>query len=376
MVGGSDGWHPGNKDEIKELMGSMYSQATQKSIDHIADVEIWDNIDSSQMIPQYWGEIARFVVEKLDAGSYRGVLILHGTDTMHYTSAALSFMLRGSPVPIVLTGAQQSYSVPNSDALNNLLDGIKVASEADLAETVITFNHRILRGTRVRKVRIKHPRDDSVKPVQSRTKGYFYLDDPNHYYNAFDCPNFPDLGRIVQRDQGGTEVVLDVPARRGRQESKLDRNDMELEPKVGLVKLYPGVDPDILEHYISNGIKGLVLETLGDAGFRVSERGKGEDLPELVAWVNKAKKADLPVVISSQCPSGVVTGDYAPFKKHLGDFAILGYDMLPEVAQVKLMWALRHTRDFPSHQADNPLDAVRRVMHQPLAHEIIVPSTH
>jgi len=279
---------------------------------------------SENMRTEYWTSLARSVAEEIRGGA-EGVIITHGTDTMMYTAAALSFMLK-TPVPVVLVGSQRSSDRPSSDAPMNAICAATVAI-SDIAEICVVMHGTtnddycsIHRGTRVRKMHTSR-RD------------------------AFQSINQHPLGRV---DYLSREVETYLPYRR-RGEVELELKE-RLEPRCALVKYTPGSSPDILHYYIEKGYRGIVLEGTG----------LGHVSSEWIEGIARAREEDIPVVITSQCLRGRICDRvYDTGRDMLDAGAIEGSDMLPEVALVKLMWVL----------ANNPAE-VGPVMKTSLAEEI------
>ncbi len=279
---------------------------------------------SENMRADYWMELARAVAEEIRNGA-EGVIITHGTDTMMYTAAALSFMLR-TPVPVVIVGSQRSSDRPSSDAAMNAICASTVAI-SDIAEVCVVMHGTtsddycsIHRGTRVRKMHTSR-RD------------------------AFQSMNQPPIGRVNYSDR---KVHTFVPYR-SRGEVELAVFD-RLEPRCALVKYTPGAQPDVLDYYIEKGYRGIVLEGTG----------LGHVASNWIDSIGKATKAGIPVVVTSQCLRGRICDRVYDTGRYMLDAgAIEGEDMLPEVALVKLMWVL----------ANHP-DEVGSMMRTPLAGEI------
>jgi glutamyl-tRNA(Gln) amidotransferase subunit D len=283
-------------------------------------------IYSENMRAEYWIKLARSVAEEIMAGA-NGVIITHGTDTMMYTAAALSFMLK-TPVPVVIVGSQRSSDRPSSDASMNAVCAASVAT-SDIAEVCMVMHGTtsddycaIHRGTRVRKMHTSR-RD------------------------AFQSINQPALGRV---DYLTRKIQTFLPYRR-RGEAVLEVAD-RLEPKCALVKYTPGSSPEILNYYIDNGYRGIVLEGTG----------LGHVASDWIDGIKRATEENIPVVITSQCLRGRICDRvYDTGRDMLAGGAIEGEDMLPEVALVKLMWTVAN--------AKSPED-IRSLMKTPLAGEI------
>jgi glutamyl-tRNA(Gln) amidotransferase subunit D len=279
---------------------------------------------SENMRAEYWIKLANCVAEEIEGGA-KGVIITHGTDTMMYTAAALSFMLK-TPVPIVLVGSQRSSDRPSSDASMNAVCAATVAI-SDIAEVCVVMHGStsddyctIHRGTRVRKMHTS--RRDAFQSINQQPLGKVdYLTREIKTFQPY-------------RHRG--EVTLEVEAR--------------LEDRCALVKYTPGSSPEILNYYIDKGYRGIVIEGTGLG--HVSS-----------IWIDGIKRATdegIPIVITSQCLRGRICDRvYDTGRDMLNAGAIEGADMLPEVALAKMMWLL----------ANRP-NEVRSLMGQPLAGEI------
>jgi glutamyl-tRNA(Gln) amidotransferase subunit D len=263
---------------------------------------------SENMTPAIWQELARAVYNEIKKG-VAGVIITHGTDTMAYSAAAISFMI-DTPVPIVFVGSQRSADRPSSD---NAMNAVCAASAAtsDLGEVAVVMHATtsddtcaIHRGTRVRKMH------------SSRR-------------DAFRSMGIDPLGSVTYPSR---EVSLKSYAvRRGSQTLALHD---KLEEHCGLVQFCPGMSPDLLKAY--EGYKGLVL-----AG-----TGLGHVSTTLIPSLHKLIKTGTMVLMTSQCLQGRVCDRvYDTGRDLLTAGVIEGGDMLPEAALVKMMWVLGNERD-------------------------------
>ncbi len=283
---------------------------------------------SENMRADYWMELARAVAEEIRGGA-EGVIITHGTDTMMYTAAALSFMLH-TPVPVVIVGSQRSSDRPSSDASMNAICAATVAI-SDIAEVCVVMHGTpsdsycsIHRGTRVRKMHTSR-RD------------------------AFGSINQHPIGKVDYLTRG---IETFIPYRR-RNEIALEVMD-KLEPRCALVKYTPGASSDIMGYYIDKNYKGIVIEGTG----------LGHVASNWIESIKRATDAGIPVVITSQCLRGRICDRVYDTGRYMLDAgAIEGEDMLPEVALVKMMWVL----------ANHPTE-VESLMRTPIAGEIS-PST-
>jgi L-asparaginase type I len=266
--------------------------------------------------PDDWVAMARAVADVM-TGQPRGVVILHGTDTMHYTAAALSFMLRDLGVPVVITGSMVPGGDSGSDAASNLRDALLVAATADLAEVCIVFSAdpqrtggTIIRGCRARKMH-------------------------SHAIDAFASINAPPIGTITSNG-----IVRSGLTVRPRARSEL-RLATALDPNVVLVKLTPNLAPAALRRLL-HGASGAVLEGTGVGHIKT-------ELQPVVA------QFDRPAVISTQTVhGGERLGSYEVDARILAiPNVIPGGDMTSETALVKLMWALGQGGDVRATMRTN-----------------------
>lgn len=263
---------------------------------------------SENMTPAIWRELASTVYDEIKSGA-RGVIVTHGTDTMAYSAAALSFMI-DTPVPIVFVGSQRSADRPSSD---NVMNGMCSAAAAisDLGEVGVVMHATtnddycaIHRGTRVRKMHTS--RRDAFRSIDTDIIG------------TVDYPS------------------LDVKLA----DSAIRRRDCEpelcdkLEEKVGILYFYPGMSPDIIEAYA--GYRGLI----------VMGTGLGHTSSACIPALKSLVKDGTTVVMTSQCLNGRVCDRvYDTGRDLLKAGVIEGEDMLPEAAMVKLMWVLGNESD-------------------------------
>ena len=270
------------------------------------------NILSGNMKPEYWVKSARSIADEINDGAY-GVVVAHGTDTMHYTSAALSFML-DTPVPVVLTGAQRSSDRPSSDAFLNLLNSV-TAAKSDIAEVMVCMHATeddtycdLHRGTKVRKMHTS--RRDTFRSI-----------------------NTSPLARV----QNGNIEILDERLRyKERSSNEVELHDA-VESNVAFIKSYPGISGELIDYHIDKGYKGIVLEGTG----------LGHCPEEIIPSIKRARDSGIPVIMTSQCLYGKVNMNvYSTGRKLINAGVISAGDMLPETAYVKLCWALGQTDEI------------------------------
>ncbi len=285
------------------------------------------NILSENMKPDYWIKTARSIADEINEG-VDGVVVAHGTDTMHYTSAALNFML-DSPVPVVVTGAQRSSDRPSSDAFMNLISSV-VAAKSDIAEVTLCMHSEeddsycyLHRGTKVRKMHTS--RRDTFRSINTLP---------------------------IAKIEKGILTLTDKAVKYKKRSSKSVKLYDELEDKVAFIKSYPGIEADIINHHIDRGYKGMVLEGTG----------LGHCPENLLPSLERAKDEDIPIIMASQCLYGLVNMNvYSTGRKIISAGVISAADMLPETAYVKLVWALGQT--------DN-INEVKKIMQTNIAGEI------
>jgi glutamyl-tRNA(Gln) amidotransferase subunit D len=274
------------------------------------------SILSENMRPSYWIELVRAVYEEIKNGA-DGIIITHGTDTMMYTAAALSFMIE-TPVPIVLVGSQRSADRPSSDNAMNAICAAVVAT-SDIAEVCVVMHGStsddfcsIHRGTKVRKMHTS--RRDAFQSINSRPIGRVEYPSRNIKINS----------SFVKRG-----------------EKKLVLHD-KLESKCALIKYATGASNESLLFHSGSGYKGIVIEGTG----------LGHVSTEWVPLIKTVTEAGIPVVMTSQCISGRVCDRvYDTGRDILKAGAIEGEDMMAEVALVKLMWVLGQTQDIEKVKA-------------------------
>jgi L-asparaginase len=261
-------------------------------------------VDSSNIQPEDWVEIAKSVFDALRIRNFDGVVITHGTDTMAYTSSMLSFMLTNLNKPVILTGAQRPMSDPFTDAKKNLLDAVRVAVEG-YPGIYIVFGGRIIKGTKASKV---HTTADK----------------------AFDSINAPLAGKI-----NGKDVVMNYPLPPGTGGVNIDIN---ISKDVFLLKLTPGIDPGVINKIVSMGYRGIVIEGFGLGGVP----NEGRSLLEPIR--NAIKEKEVSVVVMTQCRNGIT--DFKSYEVGIKaqDTGIIPVSsMTVEAAVTKLMRVLEHT---------------------------------
>ena len=282
------------------------------------DTEIVFSLYSENITQKHWKELAETVAKRIET-SVDGVVIAHGTDTMAYTSAALSFALQNLPVPVVIVGAQRSSDRPSSDAATNLIGAVKAAGEGPFAEVGLAMHETISdiatvvhRGTKVRKCHTS--RRDTFKSIN----GFPIAKVKNQQVNML-------TNQYQKRDL--TKKVLLKP---------------DFSEKVALIKFYPGLDPAIIDWYVNQGVRGILLEG----------SGLGHVSKFCFDSIKNAVSKDVMVALASQCIWGRVNMNVYDTGRDLLSFGVIPTeDMFPETALVKLMWVLGQT--------DNTQEAIK-----------------
>lgn len=259
-------------------------------------------IDSSNIQPEHWQALARLIHDHYV--THDGFVVLHGTDTMAYTASALSFMLDGLGKPVVFTGAQLPIGEPRSDARENLISALEIASGRKngmpvVPEVCIYFNYELLRGNRSKKV-------ESMQ------------------FDAFDSGNYPPLAKAGVKIDYNFSAIRS-PGRRNLQLlSRIDTN-------ISVLKLFPGISEASISAILGTPcLKAVVMETYGS--------GNAPTSPALLSHLKKAIEAGVLVLNVSQCPGGRVMQGRYETSRELQRMGVLGgADMTSEAALTKLM---------------------------------------
>jgi L-asparaginase len=254
-------------------------------------------IDSANITPNDWKRIAETVLKNYD--NYDGFVILHGTDTMAYTASALSFMLENLGKPVVFTGSQLSLFHTRSDARENLINAMLIASNSNIPEVCVYFHNKLFRGNR------------TIKMDASS-------------FAAFSSPNFPALASI------GTDVVIRRHLLLAHPEKKLQIQIIH-SMAAGALRLFPGFSLELLRHFLQKPLQALVLESFG--------LGTAPENPEFLDIIKRAVDDGVLIINCSQCPvAKVKMKTYAASSALLNVGVISGGDMTTEAALAKLFY--------------------------------------
>ncbi|MBQ7435553.1 MAG: asparaginase [Oscillospiraceae bacterium] len=287
---------------------------------HVDCVNLF-SIDSTNITPAHWLKTAAAIREHYE--DYDGFVISHGTDTMAYTAAALSYLVQGADKPVMLTGAQKPINYDSTDSKLNLTDAFVCAASGQLAGVNIVFSGRVILGTHARKTCSKS-------------------------FAAFSSINYPDVGILLDH-----QLVCYIPPEAFYAPRFFDT----LDEKVGLVKMVPGLDPKLLDYLLQRN-DALILECFGVGGLPAYED------EELLRLVDKYTAAGKFIVVTTQVQNE--GSDLSVYSVGHGlkqnPLVLEGYDMTSESLYAKMMWILGQTKE--------PKE-VAKLFYTPVAHDIL-----
>ena len=281
-------------------------------------------IDSTNMSPAHWVRIAACIRERF--WQYDGFVIIHGTDTMAYSAAALSYLIQSSPKPIVLTGAQKPIGSDNTDSKINLEDAFRCAC-SELCGVMIVFNGRVILGTRARKTHTKS-------------------------FKAFSSINYPELAYIqdghvlsfIRPEHSGIPVFYD-----------------KVNTRVALLKMIPGTDSELLAYILEHN-DAIIIESFGVGGMPSYEGMEFYDL--LKDAMAQGKTIVMTTQVENEGSDLSVYSVGSRLKSQLG--VLEAYDMTTEAVVGKLMWILGQTSEP---------EQIRRLFYRPVAEDILYPAS-
>ncbi len=281
------------------------------------------NLDSTNVTQEHWQLMARTIEEKYE--EYDGFVVAHGTDTLAYTAAALSYMVQNSRKPIVVTGAQKPIEMDVTDAKTNLLDSFIYAADEESQDVNIVFDGKVIVGTRAKKERAKS-------------------------YNAFSSINFPY--KAVIQDGMLVRYIHEAPY-----EGKV-HFFYNMKSSVYVLKLIPGMKPDILP-YLFEHYDCLVIESFGVGG--VPKTLMDEFYTEMNRWMDKGKIIVMTTQVANEGSNMTV---YEVGKRVKMDFQLLeAYDMTLEATITKMMWIMG--------MGDQSYDEMKKDFYTQINHDIL-----
>ena len=282
------------------------------------------NLDSTNVGPAHWLEMAAAIRERYD--SYDGFVITHGTDTMAYTAAALSYLIQDSPKPIVITGSQKSIALNDTDARRNLFDSFLYAADRESHDVSLVFDGKVILGTRARKERSKS-------------------------FNAFSCVDYPE--QAVIRDGRLVRYLAPRAYAYGAEPTFYDR----LEDRVLLLTLIPGMGADALG-LLKDSYQAVILQSFGVGG--LPGGGSGPLAQAVEEWLSAGKTI---VVMNQVTYEGSDMSVYQVGQQVMERFQLMeAYNMTLEAAATKLMWVLGQTSD-PAR--------IRELFYRPVQSDVI-----
>ncbi len=278
--------------------------------DTAIEIEDFCSLDSANIFPEDWSVLAKHISDVRN--SYDGIVIIHGTDTLAYTSSMLSFMLRNINIPVVLTGSQLSIINPVADAMENCRCAIHMAASG-IAGVFVAFNRKVMLGCRASKVR-------------------------SLSFDAFESINYPNIAKISSLGMKIDKSA--VPVRTG-----IFHLSNSYSEKVTMVKMFPGIRRSFFESLAEQGYKGLYIEAYGIGGMPFLKH-------DFISTLDHLIKGGMTVVVGTQCRyEGSKMDVYETGRRTLEIGALEAHDMTSEAALTKLMWILGMTED-PSEIRD------------------------
>lgn len=296
MIPSEDGYKP--KEGYIETLFDKIKDLKSDKMPEFTFLEMSPLLDSSDMTVNEWNRIGQIISDKYN--DYDGFVVLHGTDTMAYTSSALSFMLENLNKPVILTGSQIPLCEIRSDGLDNLITSLIIAEQGIVNEVCLYFGGKLIRGNRATKMSA-----DGMR--------------------AFSSPNYPLLA----------EVGISVSYAQIK-ESREVKGELSFCPfvdvPIGVLKVFPGIRFPLFEGVMTEKLKGIVLETFG-AGNIPGDNGS------LLPIIKRAFDNGTVITVCSQCPQGAVAlGAYKTSSPLKNAGAVSGYDMTTEAAVAKLYY--------------------------------------
>lgn len=269
---------------------------------HIDSCQLEKIIDSSNMTPEFWADIATKIEEHYD--DYDGFVVLHGTDTMAYTASALSFMFKNLTKPIVLTGSQLPLGMLRSDGRENIICALEIASgrQLQIPEVTIFFESHLYRGNRSTKVSAEN-------------------------FDAFSSFNYPSLATAGIKISYKEHLIMPFPEGKLKVRKKFDR-------RIAVLKLFPGITPEVVRAIVQTpDLQGLIIETFGS--------GNAPTESWFIEALEEALSKGILILNVTQCKAGAVQMRQYQASCDMDRIGVIGgHDITIEAAVTKMMYLL------------------------------------